>query len=282
MITASNTIPRLIGTIVATGFIYCVFGIYMLVSVVSIVCIYYAVTYYLGAAYRYFDKALQYEYQYPPKTKLMEENYLKAYKLGCKDGIFTLIDFYSRCTCNRCYYYSVYENYNCNRNCYHNHNLIKAEKYCLMAIDDGQESQIAKLAHIYYNFGYCINSSSLHTYQENLEKAFRYFIMAIDKGVHSSYFQIRDICFRNTRQSNLKLFYELYTNKNKNNKNYKHIQVMVANREIHYFNNKLNMLSKQGFCKKCRCNKTVIPMKCAHFVCPECYIKYTECRSCGF
>lgn len=174
-----------------------------------------------------------------------------------------------------------------------------AEKFYLKSIDYGRESAIHRLASLYERqhkidlaesyYLLALDKKSSHAlidlikfYDRNNRKdlAIKYSIEALfsnEKDCNFGYKKINKVCNYNE----LKLYSLLDNITNKNQFINGKINELDKIRDVKYFKNKINLLSKEDQCPICLDEHVlVIPKECAHFYCRECYVEIKKCSIC--
>ena len=147
-----------------------------------------------------------------------------------------------------------------------------AEKYYVMSIEHGNYLAYNGIACMYY-------------YQNKFDLARKNFILGLEHGDINT--------LNNLRQSenNLRLF-QILTNLEEqiNQKEHKErikleIQKLKKAKEVHCYNNKINLLKMVGSCPVCMTDDTtILPKDCGHSFCKECYIDLVNkvCPICNY
>jgi tetratricopeptide (TPR) repeat protein len=134
----------------------------------------------------------------------------------------------------------------------------QAERYYLMAIDQG--CSIASN-----------NLGLMYSEQKKYDLSERYFLMAIDQGVDQAIIGLKSIY-----PDDLKL-YNILTKLTKNDLIEKTMRELEIDQQIRYFKNKKDSLSKKAECPICYEELMLIPRECAHYYCPDCYVRIDRC-----
>lgn len=139
-----------------------------------------------------------------------------------------------------------------------------AEKYYLMAIEKMNYYKLCELGCLYMN-------------RMKYDLAEKMFLMAIEKGIPDGMIYLRQLCC----DTPLRLYYILTKVSNKNDLiNEKIDEMKKNNKKIIYFENKKINMVITGDCPICFENTKLIPKKCAHYYCFNCYAELKVCAIC--
>jgi tetratricopeptide (TPR) repeat protein len=140
---------------------------------------------------------------------------------------------------------------------------VLAEKYYLMAVDNGNHICCNKLGKLYSHLG-------------KMELAIKYYLTGIKYG---SILALNNL---KTSVTELKLYMLLMNIDTKNDLINNTINELKKTKEIICFENKKNLLNKDGECMICFEDTKLIPKECCHYYCCDCYVKYSKCSICDF
>lgn len=166
-----------------------------------------------------------------------------------------------------------------------------AEKYCLMAAEANYTDAINNLGHIYriqkkYDiakkyylmaaerdcmYAFC-GLGSIYQKEKKTQLAEKYYLMAIDKDRSLGMELLEDLYFGDV----LKFYYVLKNIPNKNKLIENKINELKKNENIICYENSINFLSKMGECPICLETTNLIPRRCAHFYCYDCFVEINK------
>jgi TPR repeat protein len=165
-----------------------------------------------------------------------------------------------------------------------------AEQYYLMAIKKGNIMAINNIGVLYYiqkkydqaeqyylmavkrnesNAPY--NLGILNYYKKKYDQAERYYLMALERGNN------RAIDGMKLLYSNKLRLYNTLIRLTKNDLIERTIRKLEIDQQIRYFKNKKDSLSKKAECPICYEELMLIPRECAHYYCPDCYVRIDRC-----
>lgn len=138
-----------------------------------------------------------------------------------------------------------------------------AEKYYLMAIEKMTHRMSCNLGLLYHD-------------QKKYDLAEKIFLMAVERNNPDGLLYLKGLCY----STQLKMYHVLVNIKNKNDLINKKINELKSNKKIIYYENKKVNMTKIDDCSICFENTKLIPRKCAHYYCYNCYVELNECAIC--
>lgn len=165
----------------------------------------------------------------------------------------------------------------------------QAEQYYLKAIENENASALNNLgvllfdqkkydyAERYYleavDMGNCVamyNIGIMYFKQKKYDLAKKYYIVALENGSLGAIQRLERM------MSGLQLYRQLMCAK-KTELIENHMKELEKNDTIRFFRNKIISLSKEDECPICYEVTKIIPRECAHFYCPDCYVRIDKC-----
>ena len=146
---------------------------------------------------------------------------------------------------------------------HHQKKYEMAEKYYLMSIEKNNKCSMHNLALLYKT-------------QQKYKLCEKYYLMAIMQNIPEALKSFEEIYDKNILK-----FYRILNNiSNKNDLVNNKINELKNHHEIICYENSKNILSKIDQCPICLEYTRVIPRRCAHFYCDNCFVEITKCSIC--